>query len=140
MDEPVRVLVVDDHAIVRTGIVFLLKEIFPAVAITEAEDGDDALQKCLSDSWDIILLDITLPKRNGIEVLRQAKRQRPNLRIIMLSMHSGPEYVVHCLKLGALGYLAKETATAELEPALQAVLNGKIYISQTLSERLRGKL
>jgi DNA-binding NarL/FixJ family response regulator len=139
MGEPVHVLVVDDHAIVRTGLTYLLKTIFPAVAITEAEDGETAMQQCLSEAWELVILDITLPKQNGIEVLRQVKRQRPELRIIMLSMHSGPEYVLHCLRLGAAGYLVKESATEELEPAIHAVLKGETYISQGLAERLYGK-
>ena len=139
MDEPVRVLVADDHALVRRGVIAIIKEILPAVVIAEASDGEEALQKCLAEAWDLVILDITMPKQNGLEVLRQAKRQRPDLCVIMLSMHAGPQYVLMALKLGASGYVGKAEAMEELGPAIRAALNGENYLSREVAERLRGK-
>ncbi|MGH2521575.1 MAG: response regulator, partial [Anaerolineales bacterium] len=134
------VLVADDHDIVRGGVINIIKEKFSRVAITEARDGEEALQKCLATPWDLVILDITMPKQNGIEVLRQAKRQRPDLCVIILSMHSAPQYVLMALKAGASGYVGKAVATEELGPAMHAVFNGETYVSPELAERLGGTL
>ncbi|MGH2524194.1 MAG: response regulator, partial [Anaerolineales bacterium] len=97
-------------------------------------------EKCLTEAWDLVILDITMPKQSGIEVLRQAKRQRPELCVIMLSMHFGPHYVQMALKLGASGYVGKAEATEELGPAIRAALHGETYVSREVAEQLRGKL
>jgi DNA-binding NarL/FixJ family response regulator len=133
------VLVADDHDIVRRGVVDIVREMFPGAIIGEARDGAEALQKCLAESWDLVILDITMPKQSGMEVLRQAKRQRPDLCVIMLSMHFGPQYVQMALKVGASGYVGKGEATEELGPAIRAALNGETYLSREVAERLKGK-
>jgi DNA-binding NarL/FixJ family response regulator len=135
MDEPIRVLVIDDHSIVRRGMIEIVRDIFPSVTVDEAADGEQALQKCLTGDWDIVLLDITLPVLNDIEIIRQIKLQRRDLHVIMLSMHSRSAYVIRAFELGALGYLGKDAASDELEPAIRSVLNGDKYVGRDISMR-----
>ncbi|MGQ0600511.1 MAG: response regulator [Anaerolineales bacterium] len=125
MPEQIRVLVADDHSIVRKGIMNIIRDMMPGAIIGQARDGEDALNRCLTEFWDLVILDVTMPKLSGIEVLRQAKRQRPELRVIMCSMHAGPQYEQLSLRLGAMGYVSKAEATEELEPAIRAALQGR---------------
>lgn len=136
MQAPIRVLVIDDHAILRRGVIEIIRDAFPAVEVDEAQAGDEALQKCLSEHWDLVILDITLPVLSGFEILRQIKLHKRDLRIIMLSLHSRSEYVARAFELGALGYLGKEAAVDELEPAIRAVLTGGTYVSRAIAKRL----
>ena len=139
MVEPLCVLVTDDHAILRRGLIEIIRDAFPSAVIGEARDGEEALQKCLSESWDLVILDIGLPKLNGFEVLRQTKLHKPDLRVIMLSLYARTEYVSHAFDLGAIGYLGKDATAEELEPAIRFVLNGGIYISRDIAARLHAQ-
>jgi two-component system, NarL family, invasion response regulator UvrY len=138
MAEPIRVLVIDDHAILRRGVIEIIRDVFPSVIIGEAGNGEQALQKCLSEDWDLVILDITLPILSGFEILRQIRRYKVDLRVIMLSLHSKSAYVSRALELGARGYLGKEAAADELEPAIRSVLEGGTYISREIAARLPG--
>ena len=139
MGEPLRVLAVDDHSYLRQGVINIIRDAFPEVIVAEAGEGAEALQKCLSESWDLVILDITLPVLNGFEILRQIKLHKPELRVIMLSLHSRREYVSRAFELGAMGYLGKDEAVNELEPAIRSVLNGGTYISRDIAARMSRK-
>jgi DNA-binding NarL/FixJ family response regulator len=127
-----KVLIADDHAIVRKGLREILRDVPGEAQVGEASNGDEALDKVRADKWDVLVLDITMPGKSGMEVLREVRREQPHLPVLMLSMHAGPQYVNGCLKAGAAGYLSKETAPEELVAAIQTVLQGGTYLSQGL--------
>src|SRR5262245_59666702 len=108
MGESMRVLVIDDHAIVRRGGIEIIREAFPAVIVGEAEVGAEGLQKCLSEAWDVVILDITLPVLSGFDILRQVMMSKPELCVIMLSLNLRLVYVTRAFELGAKGYVGKE--------------------------------
>jgi DNA-binding NarL/FixJ family response regulator len=139
MERLIRVLVADDHDIVRKGVIHIVRELYPAAVVDEAKDGEEALQKCLSDSWHLVILDVTMPKMSGLEVLRQASPQRPDLHVLMFSMHVWPQHVQLAFKLGAKGYVGKSDVVDELGPAIRAVLNGEKYLSREVTNRLGGE-
>jgi DNA-binding NarL/FixJ family response regulator len=93
----------------------------------------EVLEQVQSQAWDVVVLDITMPRLSGLQVLRQLKQLRPQLPVLMLSMHSGPAYVSHSLKAGAAGFLSKESAPEELLAAIRSALTGKTYVSRALS-------
>jgi DNA-binding NarL/FixJ family response regulator len=130
------VLLADDQGIVRRGMRALL-ESEPSVDIVgEASDGHEALRLCESTSPDVAVLDVAMPKLNGIEVAARALKQRPSLRVIVLSMHSDESYVVRALSAGARAYLLKEATDDDLLPALRAVAAGKTFFSPAVSAML----
>ena len=131
-DSVLKVLIADDHAIVRKGLKEILRESTVETVVGEASNGHEALALAQSDPWDVIILDITMPGPNGLEVLRKLQRERPGVPVLMLSMHSGPAYVSGSIKAGAAGYLSKESAPDELIEAINTVLGGGTYISQSL--------
>jgi DNA-binding NarL/FixJ family response regulator len=129
-----KVLIADDHAIVRKGLKEILREAAEDTLVGEASNGDEVLARAQADTWDVVILDITMPGPNGLEVLKQLKRQYPAMPVLMLSMHSGYHYVMGSLKSGASGYLNKETAPEELVTAIRTAIDGGIYISRSLSD------
>jgi DNA-binding NarL/FixJ family response regulator len=129
-------LIADDHAIVRKGLVQLLREEFPAAHITEASNGTEVYEKVRGKIWDVILLDISMPGRNGVEILKQLQADGIKAPVLMLSMHSEDQYAVRVLKAGAMGFLNKETATDELVAAVRKILMGRKYITHTVAEKL----
>jgi two-component system, NarL family, invasion response regulator UvrY len=131
-----RVLLADDHAIVRKGLREILREIWADTIVGEAADGPQALAAVQAEPWDLLILDVTMPGLNGVQVLRQVRRSHPGLPVLMLSMHTGQAYVEQSLKEGAAGYLCKESAADELLTAIQTVLDGGIYVSQGLAAGL----
>jgi DNA-binding NarL/FixJ family response regulator len=131
-----KVLIADDHAIVRKGLREILREAAANTHVGEASNGDEALAHVQADNWDVVVLDITMPGQNGLEVLKQLKQQKPELPVLMLSMHSGYHYVMGSLKAGASGYLNKETAPEELVAAIRTAIDGGIYVSRALAENL----
>ena len=131
-----KVLIADDHAIVRKGLKEILRERPEPIEIGEAGDGQSVLNMVDQDGWDILVLDISMPRLNGLEVLRRIKLKRPDLPVLMLSMHSAAMYVQQSLKLGASGYLSKESAPEELLEAIDAARGGRIYISHALEREL----
>ncbi len=134
-----KVLVVEDHPIVQRGIRSILEE-KSGFHIYEAASGEEALEKIDEDCPDIVLLDISLPGIDGIEVLAKLKQSRPFLRVLMLSIHAEEEYAVRALKHGADGYLTKKSAPAELARAMEMVMEGKKYISASLANLLVSSL
>lgn len=133
-------LIADDHAIVRKGLHLLLKDEFPSAKITEVNDSHETLEAVSHDVWDVILLDISMPGRNGIDTLKQLRANGTKAPILMLSVHPEEQYAIRSLKAGASGFLNKETATEELLAAIHRVLAGKKYISEALADKLAESL
>lgn len=132
-----RILIVDDHAVVRRGLLQLLDEgLQQELRLDEAGNGQDALRMVELHDYDLLLLDITLPGRNGLEIMKQIKACSPQLPILILSMHPEEQYALRALRAGASGYLTKESAPEELIAAVSKVLNGGKYVSSSLSELL----
>lgn len=130
------ILIADDHAIVRKGLIQLLLEEYPQATIIESTNSVEVQENIKKYIWDIILLDISMPGRNGLEVLKQIRLDGIKAPILMLSMHSEDQYALRVLKAGASGFLNKDSATEELIIAIRKVLSGKKYISETLAEKI----
>lgn len=131
-----QILICDDHKIVRDGLRQILQQLEGVTLIGEASDGNEALVLLKSDVFDIILLDISLPGKSGLEVLQSVKAKWPSINVLMLSMHPEEQYAIRALKLGASGYLTKDTASEELLSAVKRVSEGGKYISQSLTESI----
>jgi DNA-binding NarL/FixJ family response regulator len=136
----IKVLIADDHAIVRKGLRQIIKEQAPYLAVDEAADGRAVLEKVQSEPWDILLLDISMPKVSGLEILREMKHNHPSLPVLILSMHPEEQYAVRVLRAGAAGFINKSCALDEVVPAIEKVLAGGRYVSPTLAERLASDL
>ena len=132
----IRILVADDHAVVREGLKRIIQDAPTLELVGEASDGEEALEKALSMECDMLLLDISMPGRSGLDVLRELKIQKPELRILILSMHPEQQYALRALRSGARGYLNKDSASDELLEAIQKVASGGRYISPALAETL----
>lgn len=133
-------LIADDHAIVRKGLIQVLREEFPDAGITEVANSAEVFLQLHKQIWDVILLDISMPGKNGIEILKQARTNGIKAPILMISMHSEEQYAIRALKAGASGFLNKESATEELLIAVLKVLSGKKYISTSVAEKLAENL
>jgi two-component system invasion response regulator UvrY len=131
-----RILIVDDHPIVRDGLKQILADTEDMVVGGEAGSADEALALVRDSDWDLVVLDITLPGRTGIDLLRDLRRERPALPVLMLSIHPEEELGVRAVKAGASGYLNKECASDDLVHAIQLIVTGNKYISRFLAERL----
>lgn len=136
MTKNIKVLIADDHAIFRHGLKQILADTKDIDVAAEAENGRDAIQLFRSHDCDVLLLDISLPDRSGIEVLNQVRKESPAVAVLMLSMHREELYAVRSLKAGAAGYLNKQSAPAELVNAIRQVAAGKKYISPALAQEL----
>lgn len=132
----IRVLVVDDHAIVRQGLRRILEEAAGVSFGGEAANGVEALKMLRTEKWDVVLLDISMPEKNGIDTLKQIMDGNKAARVLILSMYPEDQYAVRLMKAGASGYLTKETAPEQLIEAIRTVVVGKKYISRTLAELL----
>ena len=135
-----RILIIDDHALVRRGMISLLKDHFNDVEVGEASDSKAGLAAANVAEWDLVLVDITMPGRNGLGLLQDIKRDHPTLPVLMISAHSEKDYALRALKLGAAGFISKQSATELLVAAIQRVLSGRRYISPVLAEQLAGAL
>lgn len=133
--KPIRVLLADDHALVRAGIKALLNRIKGVEVVAEAGDGQEALRLIKNLQFDIVLLDITMPGRSGLEVLAESKKQFPDLRVIILTVHDAGEYAMQALRAGADGYLPKSAAANELQLAIEIVSRGETYVSNEVSRK-----
>ncbi len=136
----IRVLIADDHAIVRRGIRQILAEIPSIESIDEATNGQEVLSKVAKNRYGLVLLDISMPGRSGLDVLKQLKADNPRLPVLILSMHPEEQYAVRAIKAGASGYLTKESAPDELIAAVQKIIQGGKYVSQSLAERFVSEL
>ena len=136
MARKIHVLIADDHAIVRQGLKQILSETEDLVVAGEAEDGVEALRLARHQRWDVFLLDVSMPNRNGIDTLKQLKKEFPRLPVLILSMHPEEHYAIRAIKSGAAGYLTKQSAPELLVTAIRQVAGGKRFISPTLAEHL----
>jgi two-component system invasion response regulator UvrY len=132
----IQILIVDDHAILRRGLKEILEREFRDVSIGGAGTAEQALTQLDSEKWDLVILDITMPGRSGVDVLRNLKALRPKLPVLVLSMHPEDQYGKRVLKAGASGYMNKESAPEELIKAVRKLLGGGRYVSPTLAETL----
>jgi two-component system, NarL family, invasion response regulator UvrY len=131
-----KILICDDHKIVREGLKKIVQQLPEVNQIEEAKDGTEVLSFLSSTLFDIILMDISLPGRSGLEILQSVKERWPSVNVLMLSMHPEEQYAIRALKLGASGYLTKDSASEELLFAIKKVAEGGKYISQSLGEDL----
>jgi len=131
-----RILIADDHAVVRRGLRQILAEAFKRAVFGEAANSHEALERVWKEPWDIVILDLTMPGRSGQEVLREIKRAKPKLPVLVLSMHPEDQFAVRLLKSGASGYMTKESAPEELVGAVNKAIAGGRYVSVALAEKL----
>lgn len=131
-----RILICDDHKIVRDGLEQILRQLEGENETREAGSGGEAINLLKKEEFDVVLLDISLPDRSGLEVLETIKAKWPATNVLMLSMHPQEQYAIRALKLGASGYLTKDTASEELLQAVKRVSAGGKYISQSLAESI----
>ena len=136
----IRLLVADDHEIVRKGLVKVLAEHLQPVTIDEAKNGQEALGKVLKSEYDLVVLDIKMPGKSGLDVLKEIKQHKPNMPVLILSMHPEEQFAVRAMRAGASGYLTKDCAGDELVLAIRKAVKGERYISGTLAEILAGEL
>lgn len=136
----IRVLLADDHTVVRRGLKQILAETEDIRTAGEADSGAGVLHAVREKKYDVVLLDITLPDQNGLEVLGQLRVAHPNLPVLMLSVHPEEQYAIRALKVGASGYLTKDSAPEEMVAAIRKVYRGGKYVSVALAERLAGLL
>ena len=136
----VKILIGDDHAIVREGMMRLLKEEFESVEFGEARCGIDVLDMVRKDKFDVIIMDITMPGRTGLEILKQLRSENNQTPVLVLSMYPEDQYAVRVMRAGASGYLTKDTASEQLIQAVKRVLSGRKYVSESLAERLADDL
>lgn len=135
-----RVLIADDHTVVRRGLRQILLEGFPAAQIEEVGDAEELIKKIMQAEWDLVISDLSMPGRSGLEALQQIKQLQPKLPVLILSIHPEEQYALRVLRAGAAGYLSKDMAPDELVVAVQKVLMGKKYITDTIAEKLASVL
>ncbi|ASF47618.1 response regulator [Methylovulum psychrotolerans] len=132
----IKILMADDHAIVREGLKQILADVPDMEIAGEAASGDDVLAMLRADNWDILLLDIAMPGKNVLELIKLAKQKNPQQPILILSMYPEDQYAIRMLKSGADGYLTKESAPDQLVAAIRKVAKGGKYISATMTDKL----
>ena len=132
----VRIVLADDHAIVREGLKRIVSDVADFTVAGEAADGTQVLQIVRSLEFDVLVLDLSMPGRSGMELIKLVKAEQPRLRILVLSMHQEMQYAVRAIKSGASGYLTKESAPAQLEQAIRKIAAGGAYISAEVAEQL----
>jgi len=132
----IKILIADDHRIVREGLKQILAETQDMIVTDEANNTQEVLKKVWDNDFDVLLLDISMPGRSGLDILKQLKSDRPKLSVLVLSMYSEEQYALRALRAGASGYLTKESAPDELIDAIRKVSTGRKYISPSVAERL----
>ncbi len=138
--QPVKILVIDDHEIVRRGVKQILEENFLLVEVGEADSGQKGIAAVRQESWDLVILDINLPDQSGLELLNELQGTWPRLPLMVLSLHPEEQYAVRVFRAGAMAYLTKQTAPEELAKAVKQVLSGRRYVTASLGEHLAGSL
>lgn len=135
-----RILIADDHDIVRKGLKLILMERYPDGFFLEAGDGEELVAKAKEMDWDIIISDISMPHKTGLQALKEIKEIKPQIPILILSIYSEDLYATRAMKMGAHGYVTKDLAEEELVKAIETVLQGKKFISPTVAEKLANSL
>lgn len=131
-----RILIADDHAIVRYGLKQIIADIPDSALIDEASNGAEVLKKTGKNTYDVVILDISMPGQSGLDILKVIKAEKPDLHVLMLSMHPEEQYAIRALRAGASGYLTKESAPEELVSAIRKVSQGRKYVTASLAEKL----
>ena len=132
----IRVVVADDHAIVREGLKRIVSSLAGMMVLGEAADGAEVMARVRELEFDVLLLDLSMPGRSGMELIRQVHAERPRLRILVLSMHQELQYAVRSIKSGASGYLTKESAPDQLEQAIRKIASGGAFVSAEVAQQL----
>ena len=135
-----KILLVDDHAVVRQGLLQILRDAMPRAGFGQAEDGEAALALLEREKWDVVLLDVSLPDRNGLDVLKRIREAWPAVAVLVLSMHPEEQFGIRALRAGAAGYMTKKSASQQIVTAVQRVLAGGHYVSESLAERLAAEM
>jgi DNA-binding NarL/FixJ family response regulator len=131
-----RVLIADDHPVVRRGLRQILADEYPSLSVGEARDAGEALKLAREQDWDVVLLDISMPGRSGLEVLKELKRERPKVPVLILSSYPEEQYAVRVLKAGAAGYMTKESTAEHLIEGIRKAIRGGRYVSPHVAELL----
>jgi len=131
-----RIILADDHSFVRIGIIQILKDEYPSVEIKQVSNGESLVKEVTLHDWDLVISDLDMPGRNGLEALQQIKLTKPDLPVLILSIYSEDLYAIRALKAGASGYLNKNAAPEELIIAVERILKGRKYISPEIAEKL----
>jgi two-component system invasion response regulator UvrY len=135
-----KILIIDDHEVVRRGLRQILSDAFPSALFGEAATSQEALDLATREKWDILLLDINIPGRNGLEVLEEVHKDQPKTPVLVLSAFPEQDFAIRALKLGASGYLTKQSASDELHAAVRKALEGGKYVTASLAEKLAARL
>lgn len=130
------ILIADDHAVVRKGLKQILLEEYPSANIGEVADAETLVAQVMNDGWDIVICDMNMPGRSGLDALSQLKQVAPNIPVLIMSMYPEDQYALRVLKAGAAGYLGKDSIHDEIIKAVQTVMLGKKFITPTVAERL----
>jgi two-component system invasion response regulator UvrY len=136
----IKIIIADDHAVVRKGLMQILLESLPNAKIVEVVDAESLLKKIFSESWDLVISDISMPGLSGLDVLQQVRKHYPKLPVLILSMHSEDLYAIRVFKAGAAGFLNKDFVPEQLIMAVNRLLSGKKYITPNIAEKLAGTL
>ncbi len=131
-----RIILADDHSFIRLGLIQILKDEYPSADITEVSDGESLIKEVTLHDWDLVISDLDMPGRNGLEALQQIKLIKPDLPVLILSIYSEDLYAVRVLKAGASGYLNKNAAPYELINAIKRISLGRKYITPEIAEKL----
>ena len=132
----IRIVLADDHAIVREGLKRIVGDVADFAVAGEAADGTEVMRVVRETEFDVLVLDLSMPGRSGMELIKLVRAEKPKLRILVLSMHQETQYAVRAIKSGASGYLTKESAPAQLEQAIRKIAGGGAYISTEVAEQL----
>jgi two-component system invasion response regulator UvrY len=136
----INMLIADDHAIIREGVKQIIADAHDIVVADEASNGGEALSQALKKNYDVVILDITMPDSSGLDVLKELKSIKPNLKVLILSMHPEEQYAIRALRAGASGYLTKDSMPGELIAAIRRVALDRKYVSSSLAEKLASEL
>ena len=132
----IRILIADDHTVVRKGLRQILAEEFTNAVIEDVSNADDLIKKVILEQWHVVISDLTMPGKSGLEALQEIKKINPALPVLILSIHPEEQYAIRVLKAGASGYLSKDTAPDELVNAVRRVMQGKKFITLSIAERI----
>ncbi len=132
----IRILIADDHTVVRKGLRQILAEEFTDAHIEDVADAEELIKKVIKEKWDVVISDLTMPGKSGLDALQYIRQNQPALPVLILSIHPEEQYAVRVLKAGAAGYLSKDTAPDELVNAVKRVLQGKKYITMSIAEKI----
>jgi len=132
----IRVLVADDHTIIRDGLKQILADTPDLVVAGEAANGNEALEQVREGTWDVLVLDVSMPGRSGLDLIKQIRKEKPRLPILVFSMHQEEQYAARALRAGASGYLTKEADGTQLVEVIRKVAHGGVYVSSHMAEQI----